>query len=194
MLFRQLPLYWALGCSEVSPLRAAFQFTIALWVSWAWACWLSKLDVLGFHLLGAGLKVGVSDVGWKPCASQREAQIWEIPLALCAWPCMVWHWWRARISASSACSGGCFLTHPVCSSHWACFGFLSEEIVLYIAIGLVCLWEEVSSGSSYVATCNWNPLVLFLLNDLQFNEKSSLSIHPSWLLSSPFTEVSPNNF
>lgn len=35
-------------------------------------------------------------------------------------------------------------------------GFLSEEICLYIAVDLACLWEEVSSGAFYVGILNGN--------------------------------------
>lgn len=31
-----------------------------------------------------------------------------------------------------------------------------EEIVLCVAVDLVCLWEEMSLGSSFVAILNWN--------------------------------------
>lgn len=34
--------------------------------------------------------------------------------------------------------------------------FLSEEIFLYVAVHSVCLWEEVSSGSSYFTILNQN--------------------------------------
>ena len=38
-------------------------------------------------------------------------------------------------------------------------GFFSEEFVSCIAVGLVCLWEEVSLGSSYVPVLNQSKLV-----------------------------------
>ena len=34
------------------------------------------------------------------------------------------------------------------------FGYVPEETIPYVAVDLVCLWEEVSSGSSYVAILN----------------------------------------
>ena len=34
--------------------------------------------------------------------------------------------------------------------------FLSEEVFLYVAVHSVCLWEEVSSGSSYFTNLNQN--------------------------------------
>lgn len=37
-------------------------------------------------------------------------------------------------------------------------GFSSEEIVPYVAVDLRCPLEEVSSGSSYIAILNLNPL------------------------------------
>ena len=36
------------------------------------------------------------------------------------------------------------------------FRFLSEESFSYVPIDLLCLWENVSSGSSHVAILNWN--------------------------------------
>ena len=40
-------------------------------------------------------------------------------------------------------------------------GFLSEEIVLYVAVDLVCLWDEVSSAASYIADLNQKSQVFF---------------------------------
>ena len=37
------------------------------------------------------------------------------------------------------------------------------NVVLYVAVGLVCLWEEVSSGSSFGACLNQN--LTFVLGD-----------------------------
>ena len=42
----------------------------------------------------------------------------------------------------------------ICSTSFR--GFVSEEVVSYIAVDSLCPWEEVSSGSSYVAVLNWN--------------------------------------
>ena len=36
-------------------------------------------------------------------------------------------------------------------------GLISQEIIPYIAIDLVCLWKEVSSGTSCISTLNKNP-------------------------------------
>lgn len=44
------------------------------------------------------------------------------------------------LSVLSLCCGGCF--YPACSS-------LSEVIVPQVVVNLLCLWEEVSSESSY---------------------------------------------
>lgn len=41
-------------------------------------------------------------------------------------------------------------------------GCLSEETVPYVAMESVCLWEEMNSGSSYVAILNQNLVNLFL--------------------------------
>lgn len=42
------------------------------------------------------------------------------------------------------------------------FGYFSEETVSYIAIGLVCLRENVSSGSSYISILNQTLFYIFL--------------------------------
>lgn len=41
------------------------------------------------------------------------------------------------------------------------FVFPSEEIVPYVAVNLVCPWEEVGSESSYIRILDWNPLMGF---------------------------------
>lgn len=47
-------------------------------------CWFLKLDVLGAHLLSAGLKTQVPHVGFKPFAPQGETPGFELfPIPSC---------------------------------------------------------------------------------------------------------------
>lgn len=52
---------------------------------------------------------------------------------------------------------GFSLIHPRCRSYSVSFGgFYFKEIVFYVAVDLVYLWEKVSSGSSYITILNWS--------------------------------------
>lgn len=55
-------------------------------------------------------------------------------------------------------------------------GFFSERIVLCVAVSLVCLWEEVSSGASYVTVVNRNSVCTFLNG--QGDQRASESLLP----------------
>lgn len=60
-------------------------------------------------------------------------------------------------------------------------GFLSEVIVSYVAVGLVCLWEEVSSGVSNVTFLNLKiPMVIYLFSTLRKVGKKILIIQISF--------------
>ena len=60
--------------------------------------------------------------------------------------------WRGCVSASPTCFNMGFFPFPRCVGvTQLVFGFFSEKIVPYAAVDLVCLWEEVASGYSYVA-------------------------------------------
>ena len=67
-----------------------------------------------------------------------------------------------------------FLVSPVCTSCWATFGVLAEGIFLHVAVGSMCIWREVSSGSSSSASWTNIPtyiicfLVCLLLNHRKF--------------------------
>lgn len=59
---------------------------------------------------------------------------------------------------------GLFLFAQCIGATQLILGFLSEEIVPYVAANLLCPWEEVGSGSSYIAILNRNPQVGFNIN------------------------------
>ena len=120
------------------------------------ACWLSKPDVLGAHLSGAGLKScgawceiqtlhpsGRSSTFWVP--SQLWIDIARVGLQ------------QDCVSALPTCFSVAFLLFAQCEVVTPpVFRFSSLEIVPYVAVDLVYLWEVVSSRSFYFAILNWN--------------------------------------
>lgn len=94
------------------------------------------------------LEAGVSDVGFQTQHFLRRSwELWD-PSRLCvtsprlvSQPLFLASMWiflsffqRVRVTSLDS-------------------GFLSEWIVLYVAVDLVYEWKEVSSGASYVTTC-----------------------------------------
>lgn len=65
---------WMSESKYASPLRA---ICLACGSHGLELCWFLKLDVLGAHLLSAGLKNWVPHVGFKPFAPQRETADFE---------------------------------------------------------------------------------------------------------------------
>ena len=61
-----------------------------------------------------------------------------VQLFVTSWTAMINH----KLIFTCFCGGS---IHPI-------FRSLSERITLYLVIDLLCLWEEVSSGSSYMTT------------------------------------------
>lgn len=112
--------------------------------------WSSKPDVLRAHLSGAGLKSWGAQYGVLTLhSSGRNSGFWvpsPLWVAAPAFPTC----FNAVSLLFTRCEG---VTPPV-------FRFFSEEIVPYIAINSVCLWQEVSLGSSYVAILNRNLVFL----------------------------------
>lgn len=93
------------------------------------------------------LKFGALDNGFKFFTPQGEAESWELLSHFMA-PC------QGRVYGES-------MSQPVLLiSMWLYFsyGFLLGGIPLCAAVDLVCPWEEVSSGASYVSILNRNPL------------------------------------
>ena len=112
------------------------------------------LDVLGAHLSGAGLK-SCQVWGSDPLLLREKLGVVSFLLT-------VGH--RSRDGVFSKILSqpllpvlmwGFLVAHCVGVSQLVLW-FLSEEIVLYVAVYSVCLWEEVSSGSSYFTMLNHN--------------------------------------
>ena len=75
----------------------------------------------------------------------------------CGSPHYRWNFQQDCVSFAPPVSIRGFLDCPLRRSLSAIIlWFLSEEIFLYVAVHLVCLWEEVSSGSSYFTILNQN--------------------------------------
>lgn len=55
---------------------------------------------------------------------------------------LLWSLWRVCLGPSYPFLLGFFLIYLVCRSHSAIWGFLSEGVVLFVAVDLTCLWEE----------------------------------------------------
>ena len=69
---------------------------------------------------------------------------------------------RLCLRLSSLFQYGFFLVFTMHRSY--CISeFLSEGIVMYVAVDLVYLWEEVSSGASYISILIWNLMNLLFI-------------------------------
>lgn len=137
------------------PLRTISLFAIALWVSWMWDLWAFKTRCwLGLISQVKILKVGVSVVGFKLFTPQEESLGFEFSPD-CRSLYMRWSIWWDCVSASSTCFDVGFSLFIQCVGvSQLALGFLSEEIVPYVAVDVVCLWE-MNSGNSYVAILKW---------------------------------------
>lgn len=112
--------------------------------------WLSKLDIWGAYLLGAGLN------GWDahccdhtPCSS-GEALGFEF-LPNCGLLCPRWGLWQAYDSPSSALMWVSSHLPDVQTllNRFLDFFFLPGEIFPFVAVDWVCPLEEVSSWPSF---------------------------------------------
>ena len=117
-------------------------------------CWFSKPNVFGACLSGAGPKGEVPDVGHKSLTPQREFPYLWHPSRL--WVTVLGVGFLVRL-------GLCLSYLSQCGPFILCCGvavqvvlwFLSEGIAPYVAVDVLCPWEEMSSGSSYatILTC-----------------------------------------
>ena len=108
------------------------------------------------------LKVGVPDVGFQLFAPQGEA-LWFEFLPDCGFLCQQMGLWQDCVSASPFCFGmGVFLFSQCVGVAQLVFRVFFKGIVPYVAVNLVCLWKEVSSGSSYITILNKSPSRNFL--------------------------------
>lgn len=115
-----------------------------------------KVRCFGGSSLRCGLRSGV----WSsdPLLLRKEPGPVSFLLSKCMLPHLGWGLWRDCVSASLFhCVVFFLFTHSEGVVAQQIFGFLSEEPVPYVAADWVCLWEKVSSGSSFTATLNWNP-------------------------------------
>ena len=102
---------------------------------------ISKMDVLGTHCSGEVFKVGVLGMKPKPITPQGEAGGCEFrPSWAIAAPGMGFMV-KLVLSHSSSVRCGFFLVCPMCRNQ-VVSGFLSEGIISYVAVDLVCLWED----------------------------------------------------
>ena len=87
---------------------------------------------------------------------QEESGSFEFPLS-CVMPCQDWGLWQDCVSASPTHFIMRFFLPTQCVGVPQLVSeFLSEIILPYLTIDSLCPWEEVSSGTSYVAIWNWN--------------------------------------
>ena len=72
--------------------------------------------------------------------------------------CVIWQ--AGDSSHLSQC--GLFFTSLVVENLLLVFRLFSEIVVLYVVVALACLWEEVSSGSSYSTMLIWTSLQVLI--------------------------------
>lgn len=131
--------------SQVTPLRDASQFTVALWVSWTQAPLAFEVVILGAHLSGADLKRWGARCGGSNLLLPREK------LRVLRSLLILGHCARCeRLCLSFSYPFWCefFSSLPDVQSCSASFGVPFRgnvsETFLYLAVDLVCSWEEVS--------------------------------------------------
>lgn len=94
----------------------------------------------------------------------------------CGSPCLEWVFhFLARPCLFRSYPSQCCPFVPHCgSSVHSLSGLSSEEIIPYAIVYLLCLWEEMSSGSSYNTTLNTLGCIFisFLKQNLTFLDKS----------------------
>ena len=148
------------GVSEptASPFRVLSQISVTWWA--LGHLWFSKLNVLGACLSGTCLK------SWGDCcgvqtlpSSGRSSGFW-VPSWLWVASQLVGFWWDYVPDFSTAstwvfspivclvCRISQFLVSPQ--------GLPPQALVLYLAANSLCLWVDVSPGSSSIVILNRN--------------------------------------
>lgn len=119
-------------------------FLIVLWAHTLRHLGLVELGVLEAYLLGEILQVKS-----KPFTPQGEVGSW-VP---CSWVLPQWRWglWWYCVSVSPTNFDMTFLLHQTCRCHSASFWICFRGRCSICSLELVCPWERVSSGASYVA-------------------------------------------
>lgn len=133
----------------VSPLRAA-SLSLQPCFSSTWASLVSEARCFGGSSLQLGPKgLGAYREAQTPLSSGRSATSERsLPASFCRRsPCQGWGFGKVASWPLHPSQSGLF---------FSCFGgflsvlrFFSERIVAYGAVDMLCLWDEVSSGSSY---------------------------------------------
>lgn len=136
-------------------------FSQSLWVSKAWNCWISKLDVLGAHLSGSSFKSQECLMwGSNPLLLRNKLRVLNsLPTVCCHAKIQVYGMMCPRVSHKLP-----FLQYLVVHLVLGYF-FFFEQVVPYLSVDSVCSWAQLSS---LVAILNQNPsphfrFVLYLL-------------------------------
>ena len=93
------------------------------------------------------------DLGSKPFTPQSEAGNCEVPTIVLRVGFIV----KAFLILTHFFHCGCFLIHSVYSSHLGSSYISDSENCSVCNVDSVCLWEEVSSGTSSVTSLDWTP-------------------------------------
>lgn len=145
-------LWQAARCTFGAPLRTISQFALVLRVLWMQALWLSKIGVYR-DCLGVAFKSGTK--GLKPFAA------WSCELLLLGCCSRDGAYGRLCLSLSYPLQYKFMLICPACRNGLGSFWVSFRRNCPICSYG-VCLWEEMNSGSSYVAILSQNLVNLFL--------------------------------
>lgn len=132
-----------------SPLRTISQFATAHSSCGGDSHWFSKLAVLRAHLWGAGLKSWVS-VEKEPFAPRGKVSNLDC--------CARWGVYGEITSTYSTCFYEAFFLFALCEEVIlpALRGGGSQKTAPRAVMDLLCLWEEASSGPSYLTMFSRN--------------------------------------
>lgn len=159
---------WFLCCMarwvslHASPLRVESPFLIALWFFWHQPCWSSKPDVLGLISSMQVPRAQVPDIG-TACSSGRSLYLWDLidcglhPLEVgfLVGPCLCL-FIHLTVDLVLYCRGAVWLV-------FRSFSYFHREYCLYVAVDLLCPWEE---NAGPFLGCYWttsHPLLFFFL-------------------------------
>lgn len=140
-----LPEHWALFCGDSSPpppLKTASFFAMVLWLCRCKFCWFSKLGALGTNHLGGSLKSWGAKCRVQTLQCTRRS--WDFGLLPWLYDAVpMWAFWQECVSAfPSYFSVGIFSLIWCVGVIQLISGFISEVIVLYVVVYLLCLWRR----------------------------------------------------
>lgn len=140
----------------VSSFRAVSPFLLALQV--LWPHWFSKVDVLRNHFSGAGLGSWGAHCGVETILFMGRSSGFWVPSWLWVIELGAHLWWDCvpSLLPTSLCVFGFLLSILlfICLFVYVSLGFFPEEVVPYVVVDSVCLWEKVSSGCFYITILN----------------------------------------